>query len=79
MRPGGVQEDTRAINNRNGKQPILEHVVGCGEADVHDTWRKSLQESMFSIYLSHFIRFHSVFVKKKKTICNAKEDIQKWF
>ena len=51
MRPGGVQEDTRAINHTNGKQPIIEHVVGCGEADVHDTWRKSLQESMFSIYL----------------------------
>ena len=46
-----VQEDTRAINQKNGKQPIIEHVVGCGDADVHDTCRKSLQESMFSTYL----------------------------
>jgi len=52
MRTGGVQEDTRAINHENIKQPIINHVVGgCGDADVHDTWRKSLQESMFSIYL----------------------------
>jgi len=47
----GVQEDTRAINHKNGKQPIIDHVDGWGDADVHDTWRKSLQESMFSIYL----------------------------
>jgi hypothetical protein len=46
-------------------------VVFWGEADVHDTWRKSLQESMFSISLS--------FRKEKKPICNAEEDIQKWF
>jgi len=37
MRTGGVQEDTSAINYKNGKQPIIEHVVGCGETDVHDT------------------------------------------
>ena len=71
MRTVGVQEDTRAINHKNGKQPIIDHVVFWGEADVHDTWRKSLQESMFSISLS--------FRKEKKPICNAEEDIQKWF
>ena len=37
MRTGGVQEDTRAINHKNGEQPIIMHVVGYGDADVHDT------------------------------------------
>ena len=45
-----VQEDTRAIDYKNLNQPIINHVVGgFGDADVNDTWRKSLQESMFLI------------------------------
>ena len=37
MRTGGVQDDTRAINDKNGKNTILEYVVCFGEADVYDT------------------------------------------
>jgi hypothetical protein len=75
----GVQEDTRAINHNNGKQPIIEHVVGCGEADVHDTCRKSLQESMFSIYvLIHVVQTNlkylctvscNILYRRKPSIC----------
>ena len=32
-----VQVDTRAINQKDGKQPIIDHVVGGEDADVHDT------------------------------------------
>ena len=52
MRTGGaVQDNTRVIKYEKWKQSILEDVVGFGDADVYETWRKSLQKSMFSIYL----------------------------
>jgi hypothetical protein len=53
MRREGVQENTRAINNKNGNKPIIDHVVGGEDAHVHDTWRKSVQQSMLPLLLNN--------------------------